>query len=134
MILTWSTATSGFMAALSTALFKVVMVVVAQETGDPVVMGVEDVVVGARVVVSEERATTRLTASRTMVLTTAEVLTAGLTIVVILATSTEGVTGAVVLASTSSNIEDGLKPAAKISGSHFTLIGAITENLEGCGV
>ena len=40
MILTWSTATSGLMAALSTALFRVETVVVAQEAGDPVVMKV----------------------------------------------------------------------------------------------
>ena len=89
MILTCSIITSGLEVILSTALCWVVVVVIQE--------GVEDVVVGAGVVVLVERATTRLTASRTMVLTTAEVLAAGLTVVAMLATSTEGVTGAVVL-------------------------------------
>ena len=89
MMLTWSTAISGFMAALSTALFgMVVMVLMAQETGDPVVVWVGVVILVAI-------ATTCLTASLTKSLSPAVVPTAGLTVVS--ATSTGAVRAEVVV-------------------------------------
>ena len=59
--------TSGLGVVLSTALFRVVVVVVAQE-------GVEGVVAGAGVEVLVAKATTCLTVSRMMAWTPAEML------------------------------------------------------------
>ena len=117
-MLTCSAMTSGLSVVLSTALW--VMVVVVVQAG---VM----VVVGAGVVVKDS--TTRLTASRTMVLSSSVVLEeellavtvilwAGLTVTTALCTPTRSTGPVVFWVSNPSNIEDGWNPSAKISGSH----------------
>ena len=76
--------------------------------------------------------TTLLAISSTKVASPVEMFLAGLAVTATSWSLTEGmtatvVTGAVVLSATSSKILEGRNPAASISGSHFTLIGAITK-------
>ena len=116
------------MATFSTALLRMVVLVEGQE-------GVVGVMVGVGVVVRVvARSTTLLTISSARFVSPAVMLAAGLAVV------TEGaVTGAeveamVLSASKPSKMEEGLNPAASISGSQTTRIGAITNNLEKYGV
>ena len=118
--------TSGLLAPLSTALFKMVVgVVVVQREGVGEVVGAREVLVA--------RATTRLTASPTILWSPSVMLTAELAVTIVFPTTTAGVAGAsvaiavVLTASISSKMDEGRNPAARISGSHFTRIGAITK-------
>ena len=123
-MLTCSTATSGVMVVHSTVLVKMVVGVVGDHEG---ATGVTDrVVTVTGVVVLTTRVTTLSITSLIKALSPAVMLTAGLAVTVELGLSKE-MTGAVILLAASSNIEEGRNPAARISGSHFTLIGAITK-------
>ena len=98
------------------------VVVVVDHEGATGVKG-REVVVGS-VVVFATRSATLPIASFTRVSKPWVKFRAGLAVML---------TGAVMLA-TSSKILEGRNPAARISGSHLTLIGAITKNLEDNGV
>ena len=109
------------MATFSTALLRMVEgVVVDQE-------GVVRVVVGMGVVMEfVARSAILLTISPAKSVSTAVMLTAGLTVVPIWSTVAVAAVGVtVVVFSSSSNIDEGLNPAARISGSHLILIGAM---------
>ena len=151
--------TSGLLTPLSTALFKMVVgVVVVQREGVREVVGTREVLVARATtrltasptiwwnpvvmfvtglaVVSE----TTWSAGKEVV-ETVVVLIRGVVVLATKATTLsitrstgDTVVEAMLVSSASSKILDGWKPPASISGSHITRIGAITENLEGCGV